>query len=127
MNLAVLSYGIAFGWCSPSLPVLMSENSHLLTGPITAEEGSWISSIICLGLTLGAVLSGPMSARLGRIRLLIALGPLQIVGWLLIEFAQNVYYLYVSRFILGFIGSALFVIIPVYVAEIADNRYAYLI
>lgn len=120
--MATMSYGIAFGWCSPSLPALLSDESPLPTGPITIDESNWISSILCIGLTLGALLSGPLSGRLGRIRLLMVLVPIQSVGWLLVIFAQNVYYLYGSRLLLGFIGSVLFVVLPVYVAEIADDR-----
>lgn len=31
------------GWLSPALPVLMSENTPLLSGPLSNEELSWIS------------------------------------------------------------------------------------
>lgn len=37
-------------------------------------------------------------------------------------FAQNAYYLYVARFLLGFSGAGAIVVIPMYVAEIADNE-----
>lgn len=36
--------------------------------------------------------------------------------------AQNPYYLYVSRFFSGFVGGAVFVLIPLMVAEIAEDR-----
>lgn len=113
---------MSFGWCGPSIPALLSTESPLRTGPITKDESSWISSIFCIGLALGALFSGPMITRWGRIRLLTAMGPAQIAGWLLITFAQNVYYLYCSRFVMGFLGSAMFVVIPVFVAEIAHDR-----
>lgn len=41
---------------------------------------------------------------------------------MLIIYAQNPYYLYISRFMSGFSGSANYVILPVFVAEIADNK-----
>lgn len=122
VNLPVVAYGIAVGWCSPTIPALLSEESPLNTEPITKYESSWISSIFWIGTGFGALCSGPMIARLGRIRLLMTMGPAQIAGWLLISFAQNVYYLYCARFIMGFLGSVLFVVIPVYVTEIAHDR-----
>lgn len=46
---------------------------------------------------------------------------------MLIIYAQNVYYLYASRFLLGFVGGAVFVVIPIMVAEIAEDRYVNMI
>lgn len=36
--------------------------------------------------------------------------------------AQNPYYLYMSRFLSGFVGGAIFVVVPLMVAEIAEDR-----
>lgn len=44
------------------------------------------------------------------------------ISFLLIIYAQNVYYLYVSRVLTGFVGGGLFVVIPLMVAEIAEDR-----
>lgn len=44
------------------------------------------------------------------------------ISLMLIVYAQNVYYLYASRFLLGFVGGAVFVVIPLMVAEIAEDR-----
>lgn len=44
------------------------------------------------------------------------------ISLMLIIYAQNVYYLYASRFLLGFVGGALSVIVPLMVAEIAEDR-----
>lgn len=117
-----MAFGISFGWCGPSIPALLSDESPLITGPITKDESAWISSVFSIGMALGAMISGQMSARWGRIRLLMAMLTTQIAGWFLITFAQTVYYLYCSRFLMGFFGSALFVIIPVYVTEISHDR-----
>lgn len=37
-------------------------------------------------------------------------------------FAQNAIYLYVARFLLGFSGAGTFVVIPMFVSEIADQE-----
>lgn len=51
------------------------------------------------------------------------LGLGQVVGWLLIAFAQNVYYLYCMRFLMGYVAGTLFVVVPVFVSEIAHDRF----
>lgn len=47
------------------------------------------------------------------------------MSYTLIIYAQNVYYLYVSRFLMGFAGGALYVVIPLMTAEIAEDRYVW--
>lgn len=37
--------------------------------------------------------------------------------------ATNVYHLYLSRFVCGFVGGGTMLVIPVYVSEIADDKY----
>lgn len=37
-------------------------------------------------------------------------------------FAQNVYYLYVTRFLHGFISAGVVVLNPLYLSEIASDR-----
>lgn len=46
----------------------------------------------------------------------------QQVSYVLIILAQNPYYLYASRFFSGFVGGAMFVVVPLMVAEIAEDR-----
>lgn len=43
------------------------------------------------------------------------------MGWILILFAQNVYYLYAARFFVGLAGGGAFVAIPLFITEIADD------
>lgn len=44
----------------------------------------------------------------------------QVVGWLLIYYATNPYYLIASRILAGFSGGGAYAIIPSYISEIAD-------
>lgn len=44
------------------------------------------------------------------------------VGCALLYIAQNAFYLNVYRLLLGFSGGGSFVIIPIYVSEIADTK-----
>lgn len=58
--------------------------------------------------------------RWSKIGLHLSVNCLQL-GWILILYAQNPWYLYSARFISGFSGSLAFVAIPFLVAEVADD------
>lgn len=113
------------GWASPNVELLKSDESPLPSGKINMDEASWIASLICLGGLIGNFLFGFIAIRFGRkIPLLFLTIPI-IVSWLLILFAQNVYYLYASRWLNGFAGGGIFVVVPAFLSEIASDRYVY--
>lgn len=43
------------------------------------------------------------------------------LAWLLILFAENVYYLYAARILSGFVGGGVFVMVPLFLNEIASD------
>lgn len=109
---------------------------------------SWVSSMLGIGGVVGTIAAGLMADRFGRKYTLLAAAIPQIVSesktinvvvlfcliqmfskrffiqisYLLIIYAQNVYFLLVSRFLSGYIGGVMFVVIPLMVAEIAEDR-----
>lgn len=44
------------------------------------------------------------------------------IAWVLIIVATDPYYLYAARFLAGLGGGGIFVVTPIYVAEIADDQ-----
>lgn len=44
------------------------------------------------------------------------------VSWAMILFATNVTQLYIARFLAGFSGGGLFVILPLFIAEISEDK-----
>ncbi|KAG4071907.1 hypothetical protein HA402_006068 [Bradysia odoriphaga] len=122
VNILQIGFGAVLGWPSASLLVLEAEDSPLPSGPLTIAEKSWVSALMYLGGSLGCIFFGWASNRYGRKYPLMGAALPQLVGWLLIIYAQNPYYLYISRFMSGFSGSANYVILPVFVAEIADTK-----
>ncbi|XP_055302939.1 facilitated trehalose transporter Tret1-like, partial [Sitodiplosis mosellana] len=45
-----------------------------------------------------------------------------IISWILVLIAPNVYYLYASRLLAGFFGGGVYVIVPLYLSELSNNR-----
>lgn len=121
-NCAAVVYGITIGWASPSIPLLQSENSPLLSGPITEEDGSWINSIMCLGGLFGTFFFGWMADYFGRKWSLYLVALPKIAAYLLILIALDVEFLYVSRFLSGFGGGGVFVLVPLFVTEISEDQ-----
>lgn len=122
MNLCTIGYGCSVGWTAAAFLILDSEDSPLPTGRIDMSEIAWIGSILGMGGLIGTVVVGWMADKFGRKNALLAMAVPQIASLLLILYAQNVYYLYASRFLSGFVGGAVFVVIPIMVAEIAEDR-----
>lgn len=53
---------------------------------------------------------------------MIAVAIPQILAWILIMFAKTSLLILISRFLSGLSGGALYVLIPLYTSEIADDR-----
>lgn len=122
VNIITVCYGVAIGWPSASLLVLNSADTPLPSGPLTIEQASWIGSLIALGGLIGNICFGWLSGLVGRKCILLCAVLPQMGGWLLIYVAQSVVYLYAARLLQGFSGGAVYVVMPVFVAEIADSR-----
>lgn len=96
-----MSYGCVVGWLSPSLPILLSTDTPLVTGPITSEQLSWISSMSSAGGLFGTFVFGVLSALMGAKRSIALLAYPVIAYWLLVHFGDTFYHLVVARFITG--------------------------
>lgn len=120
VNLISFVHGTATGWLSPTVLVLQSDETHLESGPITMEELSWIGCLLCVGGMIGNFLFSTLAGRFGRKLALIILGLPNLTFWLLLMFSSSVEHLYVARLFAGITGGGIFIVLPVFVAEIAD-------
>ena len=84
-------------------------------------EGAIVASLL-LGAMLGAALSGPLSDRLGRRRLIITAGVVFTAGAILAAAAPTVGVLLAARFILGMAVGCAALIVPLYLSEIAPTE-----
>lgn len=64
-NLIILSQGCNFGWIPPILPLWMSDDTPLSSGPMSTEEISWVVSIGSLGTLSAAFVFHSIVDRLG--------------------------------------------------------------
>uniref|UniRef100_A0A1B0CNS5 Putative facilitated trehalose transporter tret1 n=1 Tax=Lutzomyia longipalpis TaxID=7200 RepID=A0A1B0CNS5_LUTLO len=120
-NFPGLFFGMSIGWLSPSIPQLLSPQSPLPSGPISIDEASWVSSILYLAGIIGTIVFGWLVDRIGR-KYSVYIGTIpNIIAWLLIPLANNVIYLYISRVFSGIAAGAVFVTVPLFVAEIAET------
>lgn len=119
VNLISFVHGAATGWLSPTVPILQSADTPL-EHPITMDELSWIGCLISVGGIMGNFTFSVLAERFGRKFALIVLALPNLAFWTLLIFSTHVTHLYMARFFAGLTGGGLFVVLPVYVAEIAD-------
>ena len=51
-NIMFTAHGTMMGWPATALPILLSENTPLKTGPLTNEQLSWVGSINAIGAVI---------------------------------------------------------------------------
>ncbi|XP_055375648.1 facilitated trehalose transporter Tret1-like [Condylostylus longicornis] len=120
-NMIALAHGTMLGWMSPTLNLLHTADSPLKDG-ITTEEESWIGSCISIGGFTGTLIYGSLLDRIGRKYTLLLLGIPNFCGWITIYFSTEVYHLYIARYLSGLTGGGLYVTVPIFIAEIANNN-----
>ncbi|CAL8087044.1 unnamed protein product [Orchesella dallaii] len=118
-NFGAVALGAMLSWTSPALPDLRERKS---IGEISTGEETWISAIALLGAASACPIVGFGIERYGRKRCLLLLTAPFLFGWLLITLAQNIWMIYVGRFLSGFCGGGGSIAIPVYVTESASPK-----
>lgn len=114
----------AAGWITPTLPKLLHQEGNL---SITVEDASWVVTMPQFGKLLSPIPAGVLADTFGRKTVLLASGPVFLLGWLILLYFQNVLAFYVGRIVHGIAMSIVSTILPMYLAEIAAPRYRGLI
>lgn len=140
----MFGYGCGLGWFSPALPLLLSSDTPLFSGPLSKEQLSWSGSISSIGSLAGNLFLGYFSVRIGTKRSLLILFIPQLVfhihlwnknvhclhtessflqiSWLLLIFGPVAEYIILSRFLTGVIGGGAHTCTALYFAEIANDN-----
>lgn len=119
VNQLGLSYGMVMGWQSPSAPQLQSPSPPVGNEPMTDAAVSWLTGTLCLSGTIMTVLLSVIPDRFSRKRFGYALTLPILIAWLLILFAKEYIYIYVSRILSGIAGAGTFFLVSNYVSEIS--------
>lgn len=121
VNILTFSHGLGFGWISPLIRLLQSDDTPM-SRPITTEELSWIGAWVCVGGVIGNIFGGLVIDRIGRKLTILLIALPNISLWITSILATEIYHFYIARFLGGLTGGAIFVCIPIFVAEISSNK-----
>ncbi|XP_014362889.2 facilitated trehalose transporter Tret1 [Papilio machaon] len=118
-TLITAAAGTTVGWTSPTLPLLMDKDSPIQT---TADQSSWIASLMILCSAVSPIPASYLADRIGTKKTLLLAAIPYIVGWILVMLASNVPTIYVSRLISGLGYGIAYTAAPMYLGEIASNE-----
>uniref|UniRef100_A0A146LDU6 Facilitated trehalose transporter Tret1 n=1 Tax=Lygus hesperus TaxID=30085 RepID=A0A146LDU6_LYGHE len=119
-TMLVFSGGAVIGWSAPALPMLENTNSTL-PFHTTPDESSWIGALLAIGALIGAFPAGSLADMLGRKMSILVLSAPLLLSWGVIFFAGSAMMLYAARLIAGIGLGAICTIVPMYIAEIAED------
>lgn len=80
-------------------------------------QASWVCGLMPLFALLGGILGGPMIEYIGRKTTIMVTSILFVVSWLLIGFANDVWFLYTGRSVAGLSVGVASLALPVYLGE----------
>ncbi|ALC39241.1 CG14606, partial [Drosophila busckii] len=114
------AHGVGVGWLSPTLTTIQTAQSPL-DFQVNIDEVSWLGSMLGLGSLCGNLTIALLLERMGRKFCIYLLAGPYACLWILIYSAENVGYLYAARFLCGFTGGAGYVVVPIYISELANS------
>ncbi|XP_039502631.1 facilitated trehalose transporter Tret1 [Drosophila santomea] len=121
VNIITFGHGVGVGWLSPTLTKIQTPDSPL-DFEVNLAQISWLGSMLGLGSLCGNLTIALLIERAGRkFCLYLMAGPYACI-WILIYCASNVYYLYAARFLCGFTGGAGYLVVPIFISEVADSN-----
>ena len=108
------------GWSSPAIVKMTDEpwDSPLEFIP-TAEQLSWIGSILPIGGFVGIIFA-PFPELIGRKRSLLLDALIFIASFCILSFARDLTWIYIARFLQGFASGVANVVLPMYLGEISS-------
>ncbi|KAJ8971257.1 hypothetical protein NQ314_000798 [Rhamnusium bicolor] len=121
-NLLLFICGTALTWSSPELPKLIDPATTRFHRKISPDETSWISSILTLGAAIGPFIFGYLAEKIGRKATLLYLGVPFLVCYPFLAFSKTTEAFFVARFIMGLAVGGTFLVMPMYIGEIADKH-----
>ena len=119
-----LLFGFNEGVIAGALLLIKSDPGLLIDGmiqlPIRTQE--WIVSIMVLGAAAGALISGIITDKLGRKKILIIVGFIFAAGSIGLAAANSVALLFIWRLIIGFAIGVTSYTVPLYISELSPTH-----
>lgn len=118
------SIGLTYVWTSPVIPKLLSNDTEInpLGSPITILQISTISAMASVGLTIALILMTKLTNYFGRTKWMFILAINLVAAFNIMAFANHVYAYVICLFIVGLSLGGLYINVPLYITEIADDR-----
>ncbi|XP_039029245.1 sugar transporter ESL1-like isoform X1 [Hibiscus syriacus] len=110
-------YGCSLGYSSPVQKGIMEDLS------LSVSAYSVFGSIMTIGGTVGAILSGNIADLIGRKRTMWFSEVFCTAGWLSVAFAENAFWLDIGRLLIGIGVAIICYVVPVYIAEITPKSH----
>ncbi|KAK5640897.1 hypothetical protein RI129_009444 [Pyrocoelia pectoralis] len=117
--LGPISLGASLSWTAPVLPHMQDLNSTS-TLHLTISEGSWVGSMVAIGVLVAALPSGCLADRFGVKKVTIGLVLPVLLFTVIVIFTGDVYVLCVGRLLAGMASGGISVVGPMYISEISE-------
>lgn len=115
-NLGTMSFGLFFGWSSPSLSLLLQNDSPI---QLTIQQAAWVSSIFILSSAIGSTFCSYIINVIGRKTTLVLSAIPGLIGWMIIAFATSAWELIAGRIVCGLSNGLGYISAITYVGEIS--------
>ena len=122
-----MTAGCALGWTSPALPKIQDSPENEGWLELTTEEAAWVSSLMAAGAAIGPLVVALIADKIGRKWTLLSTAAPALLGWLIIVFVETFAPICVARVILGIAVGMVFAVTPMYIGEIAEVAFYYLL
>ncbi|CAH0555866.1 unnamed protein product [Brassicogethes aeneus] len=124
-NILALTGDTTLTWSSPMITKLQSNDTNVnpLGQPITDDEISWIGSMQYIGAMVGIFPFGYLADKIGRKPTLLILAVPHLASFLIFAFAHDINLFYFGRFLGGVSLSSVYIVLPMYIAEICEDSY----
>lgn len=86
-----------------------------------STESALINSLFSIGGLVGSMTFGYICDVIGRVWALRVIAGLHLISYLILAFSHSVVWISISRFVIGIAAGAIYIAIPLYVSEIAED------
>ncbi|CAG9792838.1 unnamed protein product [Diatraea saccharalis] len=116
-----LIMGMLYVWPSYTVSLFKSENTTILSEPMSSTEVSLLGSLPSLGAMLGTALAGPLIETFGRKLGGLAITLPYVLAWAIIAVSKSSTPILAARFISGISGGGNLVYAPIFISEVAED------